>query len=164
MVGASSLQATPARIIWLAPLLFLLHVAEEAPGFVVWFNSLVRNGITQQSFLMVNASAFLITVFVAILLGTTKEKGAALLCCLWLSFLMFANAILHLAGTAVLGRYSPGAITSAALYLPYFAWFLWLVIRQFKLGPIAVMMTVVLGSLPMLIHGYLIVFEGRRLF
>ena len=28
-----------ARLILLAPIIFVLHVIEEAPGFVAWFNT-----------------------------------------------------------------------------------------------------------------------------
>src|SRR5690348_8181078 len=58
-------QADPARVILLAPAIFLLHVLEEAPRFVDWFNSLVRQGITQGNFLRVNAFCFLVTLALA---------------------------------------------------------------------------------------------------
>jgi hypothetical protein len=36
----------PARLLLLAPLVFVLHVGEEAPGFVAWFNRLVDPDIS----------------------------------------------------------------------------------------------------------------------
>ncbi|MGH9463278.1 MAG: hypothetical protein ACRD1X_18895, partial [Vicinamibacteria bacterium] len=57
----------PCRVILLAPVLLLLHVAEEAPGFVTWLNNLVADGITFQRFAWVNGVGFLITLSVAIL-------------------------------------------------------------------------------------------------
>jgi hypothetical protein len=47
------------------PLVFILHVSEEAPGFFEWFN--VTRPISQRLFLSVNVIAFVITVLVAIL-------------------------------------------------------------------------------------------------
>src|SRR5262249_33696424 len=50
------------RLAFSLPVIFLLHVAEEAPRFVAWFNSLVARGITQPLFLTVNTVAFVITL------------------------------------------------------------------------------------------------------
>jgi hypothetical protein len=152
------------RLILLSPLIFILHVAEEAPGFVVWFNSLVERGISQRLFLTVNISALVITVFIATAVAIAKTKGAVILALSWLSFLMFANALLHIVGTMAHDRYSPGVITAMILYLPYFLWFLYRSIRQYSISTLTASIVIVSGSLPMLIHGYLIVFEGGRLF
>lgn len=51
-------RVDPARVILLAPAIFLLHVLEEAPRFVDWFNSLVQPHISQDNFLGVNVVCF----------------------------------------------------------------------------------------------------------
>ena len=153
----------PCRVILLAPVLLLLHVAEEAPGFVTWFNNLVADGITFQLFAWVNGAGFLITLFVAMLLAGSREKVAALLAIAWLGFLMLGNSMLHITATLALGRYAPGVITSVLLYLPFFLWFFARSLDHFRLRCTTAMAVAAVGALPMLIHGYFIVFEGRRL-
>jgi hypothetical protein len=82
----------------------------------------------------------------------------------WLGFLIFANAVLHLGGTAVHARYSPGVVTATLLYLPYFGWFTSLVHRRCGIALRTLLATTVVAALPMFVHGYLIVFRGARLF
>jgi hypothetical protein len=93
-----------------------------------------------------------------------KERAMAMIVLAWLSFLMFANGLFHLVATAVHDRYSPGAVTAALIYLPYFAWYVWLVRKKLEVKPAGLVVIVLVGALPMLMHGYLIVFEGSRLF
>lgn len=152
------------RLILLSPLIFILHVAEETPGFVEWFNSLVERGISQRLFLTVNIEALTITILIAAAVAIGEAKGAVILALGWLSFLMFANALFHTVGTIAHDKYSPGFVTGVILYLPYFIWFLYRSIRQYAISMLTASTAIVSGSLPMLIHGYLIVFEGRRLF
>ena len=73
------------------PFVFVLHVLEEAPQFVVWFNRLVTPGITQQSFLSVNAVAFLITLVLAVMVVTSTESALPVMAVAWIGLLMLAN-------------------------------------------------------------------------
>ncbi len=157
-------NADPTRMILLAPVIFIAHVCEEAPGFVNWFNSLVRQGITQPLFIGVNVVALLVTLALTALAAWDRNLGSMLAALAWLGFLMLANAIFHLTGTLVHARYSPGTITAAALYLPYFGWLVWLVRGRFGISIFKLLAVSVLAGIPMFVHGYLIVFEGRRLF
>jgi hypothetical protein len=104
------------RTIFLAPIIFIIHVAEEAPGFVQWFNSLVTPGISQPHFISVNAAAFIITILLAGILSATKDRFAVILMLVWLGFLMLANALFHLAAAIVHLKYCPGTVTAAVLY------------------------------------------------
>lgn len=153
----------PHKIVILAPIIFILHVAEEFPGLVEWMNSLIDRDITQGIFVGVNFAGLLITTLLSVFMATTKDDIAIVLMLAWLSFVMFANSLFHLTATVVHG-YSPGAITSLFLYLPYFAWFLWSVIKSKQFNSITIAVTIAIGSMPMFIHGYLIIFEGTRLF
>lgn len=148
----------------LAPVVFVIHVIEEAPTFVPWFNSLVEPDITEPLFFSVNGVAFLITVVLSGILAATRERVIAVVDLAWLGFLFFANALLHLTATVVHHRYSPGAITAACLYLPYFALLFAVVLRRFRVSWGVALFATVLGALPMAAHGYLIVFRGSRLF
>jgi Protein of unknown function with HXXEE motif len=148
----------------LAPVVFVIHVIEEAPAFVPWFNSIVEPDISQPLFLMVNGVGFLITVALSAALAATRSSAAAVADLAWLGSVFFANALFHLTATVVHDRYSPGAITAACLYLPYFALFFAAAVKRLRISLGAALLATVLGALPMAAHGYLIVFRGSRLF
>jgi hypothetical protein len=152
------------RLVLLAPVVFILHVIEEAPGFVAWFNSLVPRGITQSLFLEVNAVALTVTVFAALLVVTSPGPASGLVLAAWVGFLMLANGLLHFVGTIAHARYSPGLATGTLLYLPYGALVLRGIVRDLKVKPAAVLAVAAIGAVPMLVHGYLIVFRASRLF
>ena len=146
------------------PALFALHVAEEAPQFVTWFNARVMPQISHDSFAAVNAAAMLITLGVAALLFGSHEAVPALLGAAWVGLLMLANAVFHLVATLAEGRYCPGVVTGTFLYLPFSAVFISKAAREARLPFLAVLAAALAGGLPMGVHGYLIVFRGSRLF
>ena len=146
------------------PIVFAIHVAEEAPGFVAWFNSLVTPGITQRLFLSVNATGFLITLATASLVAKSRSSGACIVAVAWVGFLMLANGALHLVATLVHSRYSPGVITGSLLYLPFSFLFMKAVVRERAIPWRVVLLVALAGGIPMYIHGYLIVFRGSRFF
>jgi hypothetical protein len=155
---------TLRRLVLLAPAVFLLHVFEEAPGFVAWFNSLVPRGITQNLFLTVNAVALTITVVLALLVAASPRPAPGLVLAAWVGFLMIANGVLHLVGTIAHARYCPGVVSGTLLYLPYGALLLQRTARDLGLSRGLVFGSAAIGGLPMLVHGYLIVFRASRLF
>ena len=152
------------RILLLAPVIFVAHVVEEAPGLVEWVNSLVDEDITQQLFIAVNTGGFVVTAVLAVIVALSCSRDAIVVMLTWLSFLMLGNAIVHVGATVALGRYSPGVVTSVVLYLPFFFLFLRHARRQFGIGFVRAAAVVVVGAFPMLLHGYLIIFRGSRLF
>ncbi|HVR95373.1 MAG TPA: HXXEE domain-containing protein [Thermoanaerobaculia bacterium] len=153
-----------AGLALLAPVVFVVHVLEEAPTFVSWFNSLVEPDISEPLFLTVNGVAFVITVVLGGALAATREPAVAVADLAWLGFLMFANAVFHLTATMVHHRYSPGTITAACLYLPYFALLFAVTLKRLRVSWGVALAATLLGALPMAAHGYLIVFRGSRLF
>ena len=152
------------KLVLLAPFIFILHVIEEAPGFVEWFNSLVPRGISQNTFFAVNAVALTLTVVIALLVAASPDRASGLVLAAWVGFLMLANGVLHLAGTIAHARYCPGVVTGTLLYLPYGVLLLRKIARDLELNPGVVLGTAALGGAPMLVHGYLIVFRASRLF
>ena len=62
------------------------------------------------------------------------------------------------------GRYCPGVVTGVLLYLPLSVLLLRAVTRESGLPRGAVAAATLAGAIPMLVHGYLIVFRGSRLF
>jgi len=160
----SSVISNPYKFILLAPLVFILHVAEEAPGFVSWVNTLIDRDITLSLFLSVNLTGFVIVSGLCMLTAVTKEKVITLITLAWLGFMMFANALFHILATLVYQQYAPGTITSVILYLPFVFWFSLGLLHKTGIKLIAIITALLIGSVPMAIHGYLIIFSGSRLF
>lgn len=147
-----------------APLIFILHVAEEAPGFVTWVNAHIDRGITQDMFWTVNLAGLGIMLLVVLFEWLSRSKASAIVALAWLGFVMAGNAVLHAGGAIVYRGYAPGVITALLLYVPFSAWVIAGVVRTRRLSPFAAAAGVVLGALPMLAHGYMILFRGTRLF
>lgn len=146
------------------PVVFILHVIEEAPQFVSWFNSLVTPTITQSTFLSVNAVGLVITLIVAAVVSIAHGPVSGLIGAAWVGFLMLANGLFHIVGTVALGRYCPGVVTATLFYLPLSLLFLRAVVCELGVPLPLVGAVALLGGVPMYIHGYLIVFRGSRLF
>jgi hypothetical protein len=153
-----------SRLLLLAPVIFVCHFLEESPGFVQWFNAHVARGITSGLFWRMNLSALAITLIVIGIEWFSRSAFSLTLAVVWLSFLMLANAILHIVGGLVDGRYVPGLATAILLYLPYYGYFFIKAVKSGRVKVIALVVWAVLGSLPMLMHAYLIIFRGSRLF
>ena len=165
MAPLTFVRQPPLRFLLLAaPLIFVAHFLEEAPGFVTWFNAHVERGITDSLFWSVNFTALAITIVVVILEWLSSTALSATIAIAWLSFLMFANALFHLIGAVVDRAYMPGLVTALLLYLPFYGWVIARAIQMYRLPRGAVATVALLGALPMLAHGYLIIFRGSRLF
>jgi hypothetical protein len=165
MTAAPSVRQRPVRLLLAAaPLVFIVHFLEEAPGFVAWFNAHVSRGITAQLFWTVNLTGLAITIAVAIIDWVSDSAISAAIAVAWLSLLTFANALFHVVAAIVDRSYVPGLVTAVVLYLPFYAWFIARTVQTRKLPRTAAAIAATIGALPMLAHGYLIVFRGRRLF
>ena len=150
--------------ILLAPLIFVCHFLEESPTFVPWFNAHAAPDITTGLFWRVNLTGLVITLIVMASEWFSHSSLSLILVVAWFGFLMFANAIFHIVGAFVDGGYIPGLATAVLLYLPYFAWLFvrGVVSRRVSAGVLIV--AAIVGATPMLLHGYLILFRGSRLF
>lgn len=166
----SAIAGTPPGVdrlgkpLLLAPLIFAAHFLEEAPGFVAWFNAHVPRGIDQDLFWTVNFAALIITLVVVAIEWLAPSGFAAGMVVLWVGFLMLANAFLHIVASIADGAYMPGLVTAVVLYLPFSAWILKRVLDSRRLGVTQVVAITIVGMIPMLAHGYLIVFRASRLF
>lgn len=157
-------QNSLRRILLLAPLIFVFHCIEEALGFVTWFNAHVTRGITSELFWMVNFSGLAITVLAVGMYWFARSGFALSLVVAWLSFLMFANALFHIAGSIIDRSYVPGLITALLFYLPYYFYVLIKILQSGQLRASFMLGAVLLGAIPMCIHGYRILFISSRLF
>ena len=153
-----------SRVLLLAPVIFVCHFLEESPTFVTWFNSHVNQDITSELFWIVNISALVITVTIVAIEWFSRSAMSLGLAVMWLSFLMLANAAFHLVGGLVDQAYVPGLVTAAVLYVPYYAFLARSAIKARRVSVPVLVVGGLLASLPMLIHGYLILFRGSRLF
>ena len=109
-------------------------------------------------------STLVITLIVVGIEWLSRSAFSLTLVIAWLSFLMLANAILHIAAGLVDRQYVPGLVTAILLYIPYYLWLFMKAMKSERVHRAVLSVAVVLGSIPMLIHGYLIVFRGSRLF
>jgi hypothetical protein len=150
--------------ILLAPLIFVCHFLEESPTFVSWFNAHVARGITEGLFWRVNLTALVITLIVVAIEWSSRSDASLILVVGWFGFLMFANAIFHIVGALVDRSYMPGLVTAVFLYLPYYLWLFVRGVKSKRAGVGVLIVAAAIAAIPMLIHGYLIVFRGSRLF
>ena len=147
-----------------APPIFVVHFLEEGHRFVPWFNAHVARGITPGLFWTVNLTGLVITTVLALAVWVAPSTGTGVMTFGWLSFLFAANAIFHVTGALMDGAYMPGVVTAIALYLPFYAVFGRELQRAERVRRSTLAAVGVLCAVPMLAHGYLIVFRGDRLF
>lgn len=162
-MSAHKIDRVPRALLF-APLIFVCHFLEESPGFVEWFNSHVARGITSGLFWQVNIYGLVITLVVVGVEWFSRSAFSLYLAIAWFGGLMLANALFHLAGGVVDKRYVPGLGTAILFYLPYYCWLFIGAVKSKRANVIGLVVAAVLGSLPMLVHGYLILFRGSRLF
>lgn len=148
----------------LAPAVFAVHWLEEAPGFVAWANAHVDRVIDAATFTSVNLGALLVTSVVALAHRAARSEVSLVGAAAWFSFLMAANAVLHLVGALIDRGYVPGVVSAALLYLPFFALFFKTAWRERRVPGAVLVAAATLGAAPMLLHGCLILFQRQRLF
>ena len=152
------------RLVTLTPIVFVLHFLEEGTKFVEWFNAHVPRGITNDLFWTVNFVALAITLVVVIVAWVQPGAGADSAAAGWFSFLFGANAILHIVGAVHDRAYVPGLITAIALYVPLYILIMRRIVGARRVGVGALTGIALVCAAPMLIHAYLIIFRGSRLF
>jgi len=151
-------------LILFAPVIFICHFSEETPGFVLWFNQHVHRSINYGLFWDVNITALVMTVIFSLIEFFTSGAVSDSIVIFWFSFLMLANAVFHITGSLADRAYMPGLVTAVILYLPFYFLITRLIINKHRIRMAFVIAIACLGALPMLIHGYMIVFLGDRLF
>lgn len=146
--GGSEMMKTMTfrKAMWLAPLAYAIHIAEEAPGFATWASAHFADGFTTAQFVKNNL------VVMGILLGWViahfllQRKWTAFFVLLQTSSGMFHNAIFHIGMTLYLGVYSPGVVTSVLLYLPISLLLAWLTFREKIISIPLLVVAVILGA------------------
>lgn len=128
------------------PVVFALHVAEEAPTFVAWFNAHVEPDISASLFWSVTAFGFVITLIVAGVAAASGERVAALAAVAWVGFLLLANGIFHIVAAIVDRAYAPGVVTAVVLYLPVSGLMIVTVAREHAMRTATVAATALIGG------------------
>jgi len=102
--------------VWLFPLAYGLHIAEEYwLHFPDWVSHLSGSSLSNPQFLFLNGAFWLLMVFSVVAI---RARASLAWLIATLAAILGINAALHLLGSLVTRTYSPGSITAAFLYLP----------------------------------------------
>jgi hypothetical protein len=104
--------------IWLFPLTYLCHIAEEVwggEGFAAWFDRVAGFHLTSRALIISNAAGW-VAMTIGVLLVSRSSKWRWVLTALGGIVLM--NFLLHAAGSIITRSYSPGLVSSGFFWLP----------------------------------------------
>jgi hypothetical protein len=113
--------------VWLFPLAFALHVAEELPRFTIWANRFASPHYTFREYLIIHVAGLLSALIAATILHFFPNK---ILLFGFFAFMfapgMFFNIFFHAGATLAFRAYCPGLITALTVYPPT----VWLVTKR----------------------------------
>lgn len=102
---------------WLATLTFLLHCVEEFPRFPTWATR--HFGVTSRPYYVYSHIPLIAGIVTTSHLASISPAGSV-----WTllatagQWVLFTNAVFHLATTVLFREYSPGVVTGTLLFLP----------------------------------------------
>lgn len=106
--------------LWLVPVVYALHITEEAPRFVAWtkrYTWLFTSLFDSPRFWLGNA-LFMAYVLVSVYFATSHPSRWTITFGLSTAAWIFSNFLVHAVTTLTSGVYSPGVVTAGALYVP----------------------------------------------
>jgi hypothetical protein len=107
---------TPRLFYWLPSAVFLAHMVEEFPTFPAWATR--HFGVTTRPF-YVYSHIPLTATLLGISFAATRDAGTTWqLLATASQWVLFTNALFHIATTVLFREYSPGVVTGIALFLP----------------------------------------------
>ena len=106
------------QAVWLFPMVFALHVMEEAPRFTTWVNRYASKQFTQANFIQNNALGMALGIVFCILVWLSPSRAIVFLFFATCVTQAFFNIFFHVGTTVAFHAYSPGVITSLILYPP----------------------------------------------
>jgi hypothetical protein len=136
-----SMSAAPFCAMALAS---VLHATEEyvyPGGFLQWLRQIFPRSAPGVAGAVVVNTAF----FALVLSPLAADPRPTPIFSLSIAALLIANGLLHVAGTFLTGRYSPGAVTSVLCYLPAAFYALFTIPQQWHLPAATVVSAVLLG-------------------
>jgi hypothetical protein len=134
-------------ILWLCPIVYAIHIIEEAPRFISWtrrYPQLFSSTYNKRMFILGNSIWMLYNV-ISVFLAITYPAQWSLVLGLSTASWIFSNAWLHIITTLSSGIYSPGVITASALYLPVSIFIYWSFWQQGILTPAITIRSILLG-------------------
>lgn len=142
------------KVIWLAPLLYLIHFLEELfGGFWIFLNDYQGANHTALSFTLVNVGIMIAYLVIISVFTKWPNRSTAFIALTWLATAQFFNAFAHLHYTIVYNVYNPGLITAFVLYVPYVPILFWIAYREEYTTKTLAVVSLVLGAIFMtLVH------------
>ena len=134
-------------ILWLCPIVYTIHIIEEAPRFVSWtrrYPKLFTSIFNHKMFILGNTVWMLYNI-VCVLLAILYPAPWSLILGLSTASWIFANSWIHIITTLSSGIYSPGVITASTLYLPVSIFIYWYFWQQGALDPMIFILSVIIG-------------------
>jgi len=109
-------KINPKQIVWLIPIAYLFHLADEYfTGFPTWFSGIFNADLSLNDFIIINSIGFTATITVASIYSLNKLNHFVIAV---LGTLFFVNGIVHIAASVFTFSYSPGTISAILFYLP----------------------------------------------
>ena len=112
------MRAYPAAVLWLFPLTYIAHLAEElwaGEGFPVWIARVRGTSMPLDTFLTLNGFGLALMIAGVVL----SPRGPVFA---WIPIAMagivLMNGLLHALATIGMGVYSPGVVTGVLLWIP----------------------------------------------
>jgi Protein of unknown function with HXXEE motif len=135
-----TVMPTLDRLLWLFPVAFVAHVAEEAPGFTRWAQAHARSDYTSRDFAHNNIAGAILTGTATIAITRRPRRAPFALYTAALTQQAVGNAAFH-AGTR-----APGGATAMGLVLPLWALITRAALREGLLTPRRVAASVLAGT------------------
>jgi len=110
------LMAGVEREVWLVPVVFALHVVEEAPGFTAWARRHASERYTHRDFVCNNALGMLSGVAATAALARRPAPALAFAWYVGVLGQQIWNTAFHVGTTAAWRTYSPGLVSSMVLH------------------------------------------------
>ena len=109
-------QYRDASLLWLFVPAYLVHIGEEwVGGFPQWLGVVVGRPLPAAAFLIVNGVA-LVLLITGILAAIREDRHGWIV--VTVATIVLINTLVHAAGAALTGSYSPGLISAVVLYVP----------------------------------------------
>jgi hypothetical protein len=107
------------RAVWLFPVAFAAHVAEEAPGFTAWVRRHGSSRYTQADFVRINALGLAMTLAGTAVVARARSRPVV---CGYFAIVLtqqaLFNTLFHAGATVAYREYSPGLVTALGSLLP----------------------------------------------
>jgi Protein of unknown function with HXXEE motif len=136
-----------SRLLWVFPLVYLAHILEESRGFPDWVNGVLQGRFSSVAFCLANSWFMVVLLALTRLAAHRKTRLVTAVLFFWLSGQVFWDAVFHIYTENHFSTYSPGFFTAAFLYVPLYAFFVYLALREGFLSVRAWLLGLVAGAL-----------------